>query len=141
MPFHNDITRCHFHNDNNRYDSIKLKFMITIYRQPAMETVPVAPDDSAGANPSSVKSDDSSPRPDSRSGSPPPNCAICLGTCKNKSFTDSCLHQFCFTCLLTWSKVSLTNRQLFFRKILIKFPQKSLSKVLQLLIMILLINN
>ncbi|XP_035441592.1 E3 ubiquitin-protein ligase Topors isoform X1 [Spodoptera frugiperda] len=70
-----------------------------------METVPVAPDDSAGANPSSVKSDDSSPRPDSRSGSPPPNCAICLGTCKNKSFTDSCLHQFCFTCLLTWSKV------------------------------------
>ncbi|KAJ8735770.1 hypothetical protein PYW07_007390 [Mythimna separata] len=70
-----------------------------------MEALPAAQDDSSGANPSSVKSDDSSPRPDSRAGSPPPNCAICLGTCKNKSFTDSCLHQFCFTCLLTWSKV------------------------------------
>ncbi|XP_021193521.3 E3 ubiquitin-protein ligase Topors isoform X1 [Helicoverpa armigera] len=70
-----------------------------------MEALSAAQDDSSGANPSSVKSDDSSPRPDSRSGSPPPNCAICLGTCKNKSFTDSCLHQFCFSCLLTWSKV------------------------------------
>lgn len=37
--------------------------------------------------------------------SPPPNCAICLGRCKNKCFTDSCLHQFCFKCLLEWSKV------------------------------------
>uniref|UniRef100_A0A2A4K488 E3 ubiquitin-protein ligase Topors n=1 Tax=Heliothis virescens TaxID=7102 RepID=A0A2A4K488_HELVI len=70
-----------------------------------MEALSAAQDDSSGANPSSVKSEDSSPRPDSRSGSPPPNCAICLGTCKNKSFTDSCLHQFCFSCLLTWSKV------------------------------------
>ncbi|KAJ8736137.1 hypothetical protein PYW08_006793 [Mythimna loreyi] len=70
-----------------------------------MEALSTAQDDSSGANPSSIKSDDSSPRPDSRTGSPPPNCAICLGTCKNKSFTDSCLHQFCFTCLLTWSKV------------------------------------
>lgn len=38
--------------------------------------------------------------------SPPPNCAICLGRCKNKCFTDSCLHQFCFKCLCEWSKVS-----------------------------------
>ncbi|PSN49562.1 hypothetical protein C0J52_09747 [Blattella germanica] len=37
--------------------------------------------------------------------SPEPNCAICLGKSQNKSFTDSCLHQFCFTCLLEWSKV------------------------------------
>ncbi|XP_026758882.1 E3 ubiquitin-protein ligase Topors-like [Galleria mellonella] len=71
-----------------------------------METVSQAvPEDSSGANPSSVKSDDSSPRNEGGRGSPPPNCAICLGTCKNKSFTDSCLHQFCFKCLLTWSKV------------------------------------
>ncbi|XP_059050996.1 E3 ubiquitin-protein ligase Topors-like [Achroia grisella] len=71
-----------------------------------METVsPTLPDDSSSANPSSVKSDDSSPRHEGGRGSPPPNCAICLGTCKNKSFTDSCLHQFCFKCLLTWSKV------------------------------------
>ncbi|CAH0592680.1 unnamed protein product [Chrysodeixis includens] len=70
-----------------------------------MEAISTAQDDSSGANPSSVKSDDSSPCPDRTTGSPPPNCAICLGTCKNKSFTDSCLHQFCFTCLLTWSKV------------------------------------
>ncbi|XP_038207931.1 E3 ubiquitin-protein ligase Topors [Zerene cesonia] len=54
---------------------------------------------------SSVKSDDSSPPNEGGRSSPPPNCAICLGTCKNKSFTDSCLHQFCFKCLLTWSKV------------------------------------
>lgn len=38
--------------------------------------------------------------------SPPPNCAICLGTCTNKCFTDCCLHQFCFSCLLEWSKVN-----------------------------------
>ncbi|XP_032528987.2 E3 ubiquitin-protein ligase Topors-like [Danaus plexippus] len=64
-----------------------------------------AQDDSSGANPSGVKSDDSSPRNESGRGSPPPNCAICLGTCRNKSFTDTCLHEFCFKCLLTWSKV------------------------------------
>ncbi|CAB3241048.1 unnamed protein product [Arctia plantaginis] len=72
----------------------------------AMDTLSTtAQDDSSGANPSSVKSDDSSPQRESGAGSPPPNCAICLGTCRNKSFTDSCLHQFCFSCLLTWSKV------------------------------------
>lgn len=37
--------------------------------------------------------------------SPETNCAICLGKPQNKSFTDSCFHQFCFTCLLEWSKV------------------------------------
>lgn len=41
-----------------------------------------------------------------RAASPPPNCAICLGRCKNKCFTDSCMHQFCFKCLCEWSKVS-----------------------------------
>ncbi|KAJ0182347.1 hypothetical protein K1T71_001716 [Dendrolimus kikuchii] len=70
-----------------------------------METLPATQDDSSGANPSSIKSGDSSPGQNSGRSSPPPNCAICLGTCKNKSFTDSCLHQFCFKCLLTWSKV------------------------------------
>lgn len=37
--------------------------------------------------------------------SPEPNCAICLGKLENKSFTDSCFHQFCYVCLLEWSKV------------------------------------
>lgn len=37
--------------------------------------------------------------------SPPPNCSICLGKLVNTSFTDSCLHQFCFTCLLQWSRI------------------------------------
>lgn len=37
--------------------------------------------------------------------SPPPNCAICLGRSKKKSFTDTCLHMFCFKCILEWSKV------------------------------------
>lgn len=32
-------------------------------------------------------------------------CVICLGKCRNKCYTDSCLHQFCFACLLQWSKV------------------------------------
>ncbi|XP_064624533.1 uncharacterized protein LOC135486014 isoform X2 [Lineus longissimus] len=47
-----------------------------------------------------------SPQSD-RSGasSPEQNCAICLGKLENKSFTDSCLHMFCFVCLLEWSKV------------------------------------
>lgn len=38
--------------------------------------------------------------------SPPPNCSICLGRIKSKCFTNSCMHQFCFSCLLEWSKVS-----------------------------------
>eukprot|EP00095_Tigriopus_kingsejongensis_P002332 snap_masked-scaffold347_size200506-processed-gene-1.2 protein:Tk02332 transcript:snap_masked-scaffold347_size200506-processed-gene-1.2-mRNA-1 annotation:"ubiquitin-protein e3" len=37
--------------------------------------------------------------------SPDPHCAICLGHLENMSYTDSCLHKFCFTCLLEWSKV------------------------------------
>ena len=37
--------------------------------------------------------------------SPDPTCAICLGQIENMSYTDSCLHKFCFTCLLEWSKV------------------------------------
>ncbi|KAG8185709.1 hypothetical protein JTE90_003247, partial [Oedothorax gibbosus] len=40
-------------------------------------------------------------RPDS----PEPNCAICLEPLTNKSFTDSCFHTFCFTCLVEWSRV------------------------------------
>lgn len=51
------------------------------------------------ANPSTA------PASEDRSGSPPPSCPICLGTYKNKCFTDSCLHQFCFNCLLEWSKI------------------------------------
>jgi len=37
--------------------------------------------------------------------SPDPTCAICLGKHENKSFTNKCFHEFCFTCLLEWSKV------------------------------------
>ncbi|XP_077295864.1 uncharacterized protein LOC143918066 isoform X2 [Arctopsyche grandis] len=37
--------------------------------------------------------------------SPPPSCVICLGPFKNKSFTETCLHQFCFDCLVRWSKI------------------------------------
>ncbi|KAG7210398.1 hypothetical protein KM043_011930 [Ampulex compressa] len=51
-----------------------------------------------------VQSPDSSDRSDGAA-SPPPNCSICLGKLVNTSFTDSCLHQFCFTCLLQWSKI------------------------------------
>lgn len=45
-------------------------------------------------------------RPSSRNtGSPEESCAICLGQPENKSFTDSCFHQFCFSCLAEWAKV------------------------------------
>lgn len=47
-------------------------------------------------------------------GSPPPNCAICLGKISSKCFTDSCMHQFCFSCLLEWSKVCMSiNNEIF----------------------------
>lgn len=51
-----------------------------------------------------VQNPDNSDRSDGAV-SPPPNCSICLGKLVNTSFTDSCLHQFCFTCLLQWSKI------------------------------------
>ncbi|GBP96043.1 hypothetical protein EVAR_63142_1 [Eumeta japonica] len=70
-----------------------------------MEAVPAeTSEESSVGNPRIVKSGNSSPRSNGGRNSPP-NCAICLGACENSSFTDSCLHQFCFNCLLTWSKV------------------------------------
>lgn len=60
----------------------------------------------------SVKAEPSEERPPSaaksspeRPASPEQSCAICLGPPENKSFTDSCFHTFCFSCLLEWSKV------------------------------------
>ncbi|XP_058066388.1 E3 ubiquitin-protein ligase Topors-like [Anopheles bellator] len=50
---------------------------------------------------SSEEADESA---DGRS-SPPPKCAICLGKCRQKAYANSCRHQFCFRCLLEWSKV------------------------------------
>ena len=32
-------------------------------------------------------------------------CAICLGPFENMSYTNSCSHKFCFTCIIEWSKV------------------------------------
>lgn len=46
-----------------------------------------------------------SPTPPPARKSPEPSCAICLEHLTNKSFTDSCFHMFCFTCLVEWSKV------------------------------------
>lgn len=40
-----------------------------------------------------------------RPSSPEPVCSICLSDLENMSCTNSCLHKFCFTCLLEWSKV------------------------------------
>ncbi|XP_066583728.1 E3 ubiquitin-protein ligase Topors-like [Prorops nasuta] len=74
-----------------------------------MESLIVAKDSAAIAD-ENIKSEDpvQSPGGSERSDgatSPPPNCSICLGKLVNTSFTDSCLHQFCFTCLLQWSKI------------------------------------
>ncbi len=43
------------------------------------------------------------PRPPPASS--PTKCAICLGELVNRCYTNSCMHQFCFACLLQWSKV------------------------------------
>lgn len=43
--------------------------------------------------------------PVERPQSPEANCAICLEEFNNKSYTDSCLHEFCFLCLKEWSKI------------------------------------
>lgn len=40
-----------------------------------------------------------------RSPSPDQCCSICLGQFRDKSFTDSCFHTFCFSCLQEWAKV------------------------------------
>nr|CAH0113342.1 unnamed protein product [Daphnia galeata] len=34
-------------------------------------------------------------------------CAICLGKLENKCFANNCLHEFCYSCLFTWSKEKL----------------------------------
>ncbi|CAL1264034.1 unnamed protein product [Larinioides sclopetarius] len=59
---------------------------------------------SKNTSPNSTEKSEDIERPLSRN-SPEPNCAICLEPLQNKSFTDSCFHTFCFTCLLEWSKV------------------------------------
>lgn len=91
-----------------------------------MEAVPQQ-DQNLNLNPSRPKSEDSSSKKDdSERSSPPPNCAICLGKCSNNSFTDTCLHQFCFNCLLTWSKVRIcykcftASSHCFFSAVIIK---------------------
>ncbi|KAH6940980.1 hypothetical protein HPB50_011544 [Hyalomma asiaticum] len=64
--------------------------------------------DSRGSRSSSKlgPTDPTPERPSSRNtGSPEESCAICLGQPENKSFTDSCFHQFCFACLAEWAKV------------------------------------
>lgn len=63
------------------------------------------PSASAGCSSPAKPLEDVKSPPSDRTSSPETNCAICLGKPQNKSFTDSCLHQFCFTCLLEWSKV------------------------------------
>ncbi|XP_034936241.1 LOW QUALITY PROTEIN: E3 ubiquitin-protein ligase Topors-like [Chelonus insularis] len=70
---------------------------------------PVNSENSVSTTKEPVKAEDrtssnSGDRSDEAS-SPPPNCSICLGKLVNTSFTDSCLHQFCFTCLLQWSRI------------------------------------
>ena len=47
---------------------------------------------------------DNAASPD-RPASPEPNCVICLEKVQNKSFADACFHQFCYDCILEWSKV------------------------------------
>jgi len=45
--------------------------------------------------------------PEERPGTPESEkkCAICLGELVNKSYSSSCKHEFCYSCLLEWSKI------------------------------------
>ena len=85
------ITECPFFTENKMEEQTERK---------AATAVPEEPIKAEGT----VGSPDASERSDGAA-SPPPNCSICLGKLINTSFTDSCLHQFCFTCLLQWSKI------------------------------------
>lgn len=55
--------------------------------------------------------------------SPETNCAICLEELRNKSYTNTCLHQFCFHCLLEWSKV----RSIWFNQFLLLWCNSKIS--------------
>ncbi|KAI1280546.1 E3 ubiquitin-protein -like ligase [Halotydeus destructor] len=59
---------------------------------------------SAGSS-ADVDVPDKSSVPNRSTGSPEPNCAICLGKVEDKSFANACFHSFCKTCLFEWSKV------------------------------------
>ncbi|XP_046388104.1 E3 ubiquitin-protein ligase Topors-like [Ischnura elegans] len=66
--------------------------------------IPPTPD-----SPSLIRSTMSTPKSPSESSddcdTPELKCAICLGRLRNKSLIDSCFHEFCFECLVEWSKV------------------------------------
>lgn len=74
---------------------------------PPWHRVEGSPNGNSAGSPSKLAPTDATPeRPCSRNtNSPEESCAICLGQPENKSFTDSCLHQFCFACLAEWAKV------------------------------------
>jgi Zinc finger, C3HC4 type (RING finger). len=57
-------------------------------------------------NPSEDDSDGDRPT------SPTSRCPICLLVLNNRSYTDTCLHEFCFLCIKQWSQVSLYHRRL-----------------------------
>lgn len=76
-------------------------------------------DKSSETLPSPAKS--VSPPPSGRS-SPDPVCSICLGRHESKCFTNNCLHEFCFKCLLEWSKVfPFLSHSIFFAFLKINF--------------------
>lgn len=76
---------------------------------PPWHRIEDSPDGDSAGSPSGSKlgpTDATPERPSSRNtSSPEDSCAICLGAPQNKSFTDSCFHQFCFACLAEWAKV------------------------------------
>ena len=71
-------------------------------------TPPTLPEGEAAITPppkSLQKSESEEKSDNDRSSSPSPSCAICLGKLENVAHTDTCMHKFCFVCLLEWSKV------------------------------------
>lgn len=74
---------------------------------PELDQCPVTPESRSADNerPPQQSSPSAPSEGSERQASPPPNCAICLGRCVNKCFTDNCMHKFCFSCLMEWSKI------------------------------------
>ena len=69
------------------------------------KTIKSGPAPTLAENSDDTKSTNTNNKNDERCKSPDASCAICLGQIENMSYTDSCFHKFCFTCLLEWSKV------------------------------------
>lgn len=79
------------------------KFLLVLEQYGIVEAMEKAGSSSTSKEFSSQMQDKVEERPSSPAEAA--DCAICLERLTDKSFTNGCLHMFCFRCLLAWSKV------------------------------------